>query len=77
MTKGKPGPKRLLSDEERKRRAALRAKKWREKHPKSWELITKRAYAKRKLKRERKGRGVEVELVLDPVSDMCDPGRRW
>jgi hypothetical protein len=64
MAKSKCGRKRELSDEERKKRAAARARRWREKHPYSWAKIQERAYAKRKEQRQGGKPGVEVELVL-------------
>jgi hypothetical protein len=64
MEKIKPGRKRELSDEERKVRAAARARRWRQKHPKSWEEIQKRSYEKKKARRAQQKPGVEVELVI-------------
>jgi hypothetical protein len=56
----------ILTPEERKARAVQRQLDWRKKHPHSWQLIYKRAYAKRKAKRLAE-RGVHVDLNLSEL----------
>jgi len=52
---------RVLSDEERRKRANARTAAWRRKNPWRWKKIWQRAYAKRKAAGKA---GVEVELDL-------------